>query len=314
MISLVIPMMNEQDNVVPLFDQISKTLCFLEFEVIFVDDGSTDRTVDAIKSINDTRIQLLTLNRNYGQTTAMAAGIEAARGKYIATLDGDLQNDPADIPMMLEKLEKESWDVVSGRRAKRQDGLLWRKAPSKAANWIIRNTTGVFLNDYGCTLKVFRSQVAKNLGLYGELHRFIPVLATLYGARITEMDVRHHARRHGTSKYGLSRTLRVISDLLFLLFFGRYIQRPMHFFGALGIIMFLSGAGLNAYLLIEKLAGNDIAHRPLLLLGVMITLGGLQLITTGFLAELLMRNYFEGGRTAQYVIKEHFQGIPSSES
>lgn len=306
MISIVIPLMNEEENIAPLLEHTCRSLAGLDFEIILVDDGSTDRTVEKIKELADHRVQLVVLNRNYGQTTAMAAGIEAARGEYIATMDGDMQNDPADIPMMLEKLKNEGWDVVAGRRAQRRDGWLWRKLPSRIANWVIRNSTGVYLKDYGCTLKVFRARVAKNLGLYGELHRFIPVLAKLYGAKITEVAVRHHPRLNGASKYGLSRTLRVLSDLMFVLFLERYLQKPMHFFGALGLILFVAGSCINFHLLLVKLLGNDIGHRPLLLLGVMITLGGLQLITTGFLAELLMRNYYERGRTPKYVIKEHF--------
>ena len=304
--------MNEEENIAPLLENIYKSLNGLDFEIIFVDDGSIDQSVKKIKSLADRRVHLLIFNRNYGQTAAMAAGIAAANGEYIATMDGDMQNDPSDIPMMLEKLETEAWDVVAGRRARRQDGWLWRKLPSKIANWIIRNSTGVYLNDYGCTLKLFRAEVAKNLGLYGELHRFIPVLAKLYGAKITQVDVCHHPRLNGTSKYGLNRTLSVLSDLMFILFLGRYLQKPMHFFGALGLILFLAGGIVNFYLLFEKLLGHDIGHRPLLILGVMISLGGLQLITTGFLAELLIRTYYERGRTTQYVIKEHFRGeIPS---
>lgn len=305
MISVVIPVMNEEDNIGPLIAHTCESLGSLEFEIIFVDDGSTDKTVEKIKSVADPRVQVVVLNRNYGQTTAMAAGIEAARGAFIATMDGDMQNDPADIPMMLDILENQSWDVVAGKRAKRKDGWFWRKLPSLIANWLIRHSTGVYLNDYGCTLKIFRADVAKNLGLYGELHRFIPVLATLYGARITEVDVRHHPRQHGTSKYGIRRTLGVLSDLIFILFLERYLQKPMHFFGTLGLLLFFSGSCVNLYLLVVKIMGQNIGQRPLLLLGVMITIAGLQLITTGFLAELVMRNYFEKGRTPKYVIKEH---------
>jgi len=265
-LSLVVPMMNEEENVEPLFNAVREALADIDYEFILVDDGSTDRTVAKMKALADERTKILVFTRNSGQTQAMAAGIEAAEGELIATIDGDLQNDPSDIPLMIEKLEKEEWDVVAGRRLKRQDGMFLRKVPSKIANYIIRRSTGVYLNDYGCTLKVYRSAVAKNLGLYGELHRFIPVLAKMYGAKIVEMDVKHHARIHGTSKYGLGRTFKVISDLLLMLFMQKYRTRPMHLFGGLGVASFASGMMINFYLLILKLTGEDIVLRPLLTL------------------------------------------------
>jgi glycosyltransferase involved in cell wall biosynthesis len=238
----------------------------------------------------------------------MAAGIDEAEGELIATLDGDLQNDPRDIPIMIKKLEKEGWDVVAGIRAKRQDGFLLRKLPSKIANYIIRKTTGVYISDYGCTLKLFKKDVAKNLGLYGELHRFIPVLAQLYGAKMTQMPVRHHPRIYGVSKYGIGRTFKVISDLMLMLFFQKYGNKPMHLFGTLGFGMFGLGMLINFYLFILKLFGESIGTRPLLILGVMLTLGGIQLITTGFLAEIMMRTYYESQNKKPYVIKEVFVG------
>jgi hypothetical protein len=209
---------------------------------------------------------------------------------------------------MIDKLESENWDVVAGRRLKRQDGMFLRKIPSKIANWIIRKTTGVYLNDYGCTLKVFRSDVAKNLGLYGELHRFIPVLAKMYGAKIVEMDVKHHARIHGVSKYGLGRTFKVVSDLMLMLFMQKYRTKPMHLFGGLGIASLGSGMIINFYMLILKLLGNDIGHRPLLTLGIVLVIAGIQLITTGFLSELIMRIYYEGQNKKPYNIREIFVG------
>jgi len=296
--------MNEEDNVEPLLDAVYGALENYDYELILVDDGSTDRTIERVKSLSNTRTKLIIFNRNFGQTTAMAAGIEAAQGELVATLDGDLQNDPTDIPLMIDKLESEGWDVVAGRRLKRQDGMFLRKVPSKIANWIIRRSTGVYISDYGCTLKVFTHDVAKNLGLYGELHRFIPVLAKMYGAKITEMDVKHHARIHGVSKYGLGRTFRVVSDLLLMLFMQKYRSKPMHLFGTLGIGSFAIGALINFYLLILKLAGEDIGHRPLLTLGIVLLLAGVQLITTGFIAELIMRTYFESQDKKPYVVKE----------
>ncbi len=307
-ISVVIPVMNEEENIAPLFAQLRDALKDLDYELIFVDDGSTDKTVEKIKELADERTKLIVFNRNFGQSLAMAAGIDAATGDVIATIDGDLQNDPHDIPIMLEKMQKEGWDVVAGVRAKRQDGLVLRKIPSKIANWIIRKTTGVYLRDYGCTLKLFKRDVAKNLGLYGELHRFIPVLAKLYGAKMTEMDVRHHPRIHGQSKYGIGRTFKVISDLMLMLFFQKYGTKPMHLFGTLGFIMFGLGVLIDFYLFILKLFGNDIGGRPLLILGVMLTLGGIQLITTGFLAEIMMRTYYEAQNKKPYIIKEIYTG------
>ena len=307
-LSLVIPVMNEEDNIEPLFKAIREALEGIDYEVILVDDGSTDATVYKIKELADSRTKLIVFNRNFGQTTAMAAGIDEASGELIATLDGDLQNDPSDIPKMIEKLEKEGWDVVAGRRANRQDGFLLRKIPSKIANWIIRKSTGVYISDYGCTLKLFKKDVAKNLGLYGELHRFIPVLARLYGAKMTEMDVKHHPRIHGVSKYGIGRTFKVISDLMLMLFFQKYANRPMHLFGGIGFGMFFFGMIIDFYLFILKLFGENIGTRPLLTLGVMLTLGGIQLITTGFIAEIVMRTYYESQDKKPYVIKEIFVG------
>jgi len=307
-LSLVVPMMNEQDNVAPLFQAVREALKDIDYEFILVDDGSTDKTVEKMKELADERTKILVFNRNSGQTQAMAAGIEVAQGELIATIDGDLQNDPTDIPLMIEKLESENWDVVAGRRLKRQDGIFLRKIPSKIANWIIRKTTKVYLNDYGCTLKVYKSNVAKNLGLYGELHRFIPVLAKMYGAKIVEMDVKHHARIHGESKYGIGRTFKVVSDLLLMLFMQKYKTKPMHLFGGLGVASFGAGFIINLYLLILKIFGYDIGGRPLLTLGIVLLITGIQLITTGFLAELIMRTYYESQNKTPYTIKETFIG------
>jgi len=307
-LSVVIPVMNEEDNIKPLLEKIRKSLKDIDYEVIFVDDGSTDKTVQKIKENADERVKLLVFSRNFGQTTAMAAGIEAAEGELIAMLDGDLQNDPSDIPMMIEKLEKEGWDVVAGKRAKRQDGFLLRKLPSKMANWLIRKLTGVYISDYGCTLKVFKSDVAKNLSLYGELHRFIPVLASLYGAKMTEVDVKHHPRIHGKSKYGIGRTFKVISDLMLMLFFQKYSTRPMHLFGGVGFFILFLGFIIEFYLLILKILGHSIGERPLFMVGILFIIAGIQLISTGFLAELLMRTYYESQNKKPYVIKEYFVG------
>jgi len=307
-LSLVVPMMNEEESVEPLFKAVREALEGIDYEFILVDDGSTDSTVAKMKGLADERTKILVFNRNCGQTQAMSAGIEEAEGELIATIDGDLQNDPSDIPKMIAKLEREGWDVVAGRRLKRQDGMLLRKIPSKIANWIIRKTTKVYLNDYGCTLKVYRSDVAKNLGLYGELHRFIPVLAKMYGAKIVEMNVKHHPRRYGESKYGIGRTFKVVSDLLLMLFMQKYRTKPMHLFGGLGVLSFGVGLIINLYLFVIKLLGNDIGGRPLLTLGIVLILAGIQLITTGFLAELIMRTYYESQNKKPYTIREKFIG------
>jgi dolichol-phosphate mannosyltransferase len=232
----------------------------------------------------------------------MAAGINVARGEFIATMDADLQNDPSDIPVMLAKLQAEKCDLVAGIRAKRMDNWL-RKFPSRIANKLIRTTTGVTLHDYGCTLKIFRQDLAKNLGLYGDMHRFIPVLAAMQGASMMEMPVKHHPRIHGRSKYGLGRTAIVLSDLLLVLFIQKYFQRPMHIFGPVGLLMFFLGILINGYLLTDKLMGEEIGGRPLLILGVILLLAGLQLIIFGFVAEILMRTYYESQHKKAFRIR-----------
>jgi glycosyltransferase involved in cell wall biosynthesis len=305
LLSVVIPVMNEQGNIQPLIARIAEALARIEHELIFVDDGSSDCTVAEIERFATPTTRVLVLSRNYGQTTAMAAGIDAAHGELIVMLDGDMQNDPHDIPLMMDRMREGDWDVVAGIRARRQDGFLLRRMPSKLANWLIRRVTNVHISDYGCTLKLFKSDVAKNLGLYGELHRYIPVLATMYGARMTEMQVRHHARHAGVSKYGLSRTLRVASDLMLMVFIRKYGQRPMHLFGTVGIVSFCTGCLLNAYMLFEKLVGARITGRPLLFLGLLLTVAGIQLISTGFIADLIMRTYYESQNKKPYHIKRN---------
>jgi len=307
-LSVVIPIMNEEDNVFPMVEAVDNALKNYDYELIFVDDGSTDETKPRLKKLLNDRITLVELRKNYGQSTAMSAGIDHCTGTYITMLDGDLQNDPADIPMMLEKLKNEDWDVVAGNRANRKDGALLRKIPSKIANAIIRRWTNVYIKDYGCTLKVFKAEIAQELGLYGELHRFIPVLAALQGARITQVDVRHHARQFGKSKYGIGRTFRVMSDLITMVFFRKYIQKPMHLFGTLGFVSLFLGILINAWLLILKILGNDIGGKPILILGMILLLGGIQLITIGIVAEIAIRNYFEGSGRKTYQVRKIFKG------
>ena len=303
-LSIVVTLLDEQDNVKPLLEQIRSALEGFEYEMILVDDGSTDATVAQIKRYADERVRLIVLRGNHGQTAAMSAGIAEASGEYIATMDGDLQNDPSDIPFMLFKLKSEDWDVVTGNRKARQDGLLLRKIPSRIANKLIRSLTGVSISDYGCTLKVFRNEIAKSIGLYGELHRFIPILAALEGSRITEVDVKHHPRRHGKSKYGLGRTFKVMSDLVLMTFFRKYFRRPIHFFGPIGIMLFLMGTVINLYLLGKKIMGFDIWGRPILILGVTLVLAGVQFLTFGVIAELIMRVYYESQHKKTYNIKQ----------
>ncbi len=304
-LSLVITVYNEEDNIKPLLTSISESLADFDYEVVFVDDGSTDKTVECIKEQANTHVKLVILNRNYGQTAAMTAGIDQATGEYIITLDGDLQNDPADIPMMVERLRQEGCDVVAGWRKNRKDNVL-RKIPSGIANGIIRWLTGVKLHDYGCTLKVFKSDIAKNLGLYGELHRFIPVMAHMQGASMIQVPVNHRHRKFGTSKYGIGRTFKVVSDLMLMVFFQKYLQKPMHLFGTLGLFALLTGSAISTYLLVLKIMGEDIGGRPLLILGITMLLGGIQLITIGFVAELIIRTYFESQNKKTYRVKEVF--------
>ena len=303
-LSVVIPVMNETENIRPLFQALDASLRSIDHEIILVDDGSTDGTVAAVEACAPSHARLIVLNKNYGQTTAMAAGIEYAEGELIATMDGDLQNDPADIPMMMRYLEEQDLDVVAGRRSSRKDGMMLRKIPSAVANAMIRTLTDVHIRDYGCTLKVFKKDVAKNLGLYGELHRFIPVLVQLYGARMAEIDVRHHPRKFGRSKYGIGRTSKVLSDLLFMVFFQKYGQKPMHLFGTLGFLSFFLGIAVNLYLLALKILGHEIGGRPLLSLGIILTFIGIQLITSGFVAEFIMRTYYESQNKKPYIIRK----------
>jgi glycosyltransferase involved in cell wall biosynthesis len=303
-ISIVVTVYNEADNIAPLVSRIEKAMAGIDYELIYVDDGSSDDTMKNLRAIPNERLTVIEFRKNYGQSLALMAGIDHANGEYIATMDGDLQNDPADIPLMLQKAESEGWDMVAGNRANRKDGFLLRKVPSRIANRIIRKTSGVYLKDYGCALKVFRAELAKDLGLYGELHRFIPVLASLEGARITQVDVRHHPREHGESKYGLSRTFKVMSDLLFMLFLKKYLQKPMHLFGNVGLLLFAIGVLINLYLAFLKLGlGQDIWGKPLLILGLMLVIAGIQLITIGFVIEIQMRTYYESQSKRPYKIR-----------
>lgn len=306
-LSVVITLLNEEENIRPLLDSIRQALSVIDYEVVLVDDGSTDKTREVVLQNTDERTTLIELRKNYGQSTAMSAGIDHSKGRFIALLDGDLQNDPSDIPAMLELLKKEDWDVVAGNRRNRKDGFILRKLPSKIANAMIRRMTGVYIKDYGCTLKVFKREIALELGLYGELHRFIPVLAKMQGARITQVDVKHHPRQFGKSKYGINRTFKVMIDLILVVFLRKYMQKPMRLFGAIGFISLGLGVIINLYLLVWKLLGHDIWNRPILILGLILLLGGIQLITIGILAEINIRTYFESQNKKTYTIRKVYQ-------
>lgn len=308
LISIVLPVYNEVDSLPILLTSITETLesTHLSYEIILVDDGSSDGSAEWLKQAPakyPTVISIL-LRRNYGQTPAMAAGFDYAQGQAIVTLDSDLQNDPADIPMLLAKLD-EGYDLVSGWRKQRQDKFLTRRLPSIAANRLIALVTGVHLHDYGCSLKAYRAELLADMNLYGELHRFLPALAFIEGARITELPVRHHPRRYGQSKYGLGRTFRVAMDLLTIWFMKKFLTRPMHVFGLFGLLSIVLGTLLGGYLTFVKVfLGESIGNRPLLILAVVLLVAGVQLFSFGLLAELLMRTYHESQGKPIYRVRE----------
>lgn len=311
-VSVVVPVYNEAESINQLVEAIANSLQQNQFnyEIICIDDGSTDGTTSILSTLAQNRpdLKAVILRRNYGQTPAMAAGFAQAQGKIIVTLDGDLQNNPADIPQLLSKLE-EGYDLVSGWRKERQDDALTRLLPSKIANWVIGKITGVKLHDYGCSLKAYRSELVADMNLYGELHRFLPALAYIEGARIAEIPVRHHARRYGKSKYGLGRTFRVVMDLLTVFFMKKFLTRPMHVFGLFGLSSMTLGTILGVYLSFLKIAlGQSIGDRPLLILAVLLILTGVQLFCFGLLAELLMRTYHESQKRPIYRIREVIGG------
>jgi glycosyltransferase involved in cell wall biosynthesis len=308
-ISVVVPMRNEAPNVEDLCRELTSTLSSYgrSFEIIAIDDGSTDETFERLTRVqsDEPHLRIIRFRRNFGQTAGFAAGFAHARGRYIVTMDGDGQNDPRDIPGMIEMLEQGQLDIVCGWRKVRKDPFLNRRLPSIIANRVISFTTGVKLNDYGCSLKVFRAEVVKPLRLYGEMHRFLPAIASEQGVTIGEMIVNHHARRHGKSNYGISRTIRVILDLLTVKFLISYSTRPLQMFGGVGFAMGTLGTIICAWLAYLRLFGNEsIANRPLLLLGILLILGGVQLLTLGLLAELQARAYHESTNKPIYAIRE----------
>lgn len=306
-LSVILPVYNEEENIVHLHNEIVAVLDTMtgQTEIVYVDDGSSDRTQDRLQELHeaDQRVVVVEFRRNFGQTAAMAAGFDMARGEIVIAMDADRQNDPADIPKLVEKI-KEGYDLVSGWRYDRKDGYWLRLLPSKIANKLISSTTDVRLHDYGCSLKAFRFEVAKQLSLYGEMHRFIPALASAVGVKIAEVKVNHRPRVAGESKYGISRTFRVILDLITVKFLLRFSSKPMQFFGSIGLISGLIGFALCFYLTMEKLFYSvPMSDRPLLLLGIMLVFIGLQFITVGLLAELMTRTYHEAQDKPIYTVR-----------
>ncbi|MFM7468713.1 MAG: glycosyltransferase family 2 protein [Vampirovibrionales bacterium] len=306
-VSYIIPMMNEEDNVLPMLSQLydAGVITGRSFEMVVVDDGSTDDTYLRLKQATQQYpiLKVVEMRRNYGQTAAMAAGFAYATGKYFVTLDGDLQNNPHDALKMLEQLEHNHLDVVAGWRQGRQDAAISRKLPSWLANRLIAWLTGVYLHDYGCSLKVYRAEIAKDLSMYGEMHRFIPALAAMEGARILEWPVSHRARQFGVSKYNLSRTAKVVLDLMTVVMMKRFWTRPLHLFGRLGFGLLLVSMGILGYLFVCKLSGASIGQRPLLLCACMMALSSVQLICTGLLAEIQVRTYHESQNKPIYRVR-----------
>lgn len=309
MLSIVIPIHNEEPAILPLYDRLTTVLENLRrpYEIIFIDDASTDRSFDLLANLVETdhRLKVLRLRRNFGQTAALAAGFDEAQGDIVVSLDGDLQHDPDDIPLLLEKID-EGYDIASGWRKDRVDNAVTRKIPSRIANWMMKRASGVELHDFGTTFKAYRSEVLKDVNLYGELHRFIPALASFYGARVGEVPIRNVERPNGASHYGLGRTFRVFFDILTIGFLLRYLTRPMHFFGKWG----LAGIGLGSVvllgMLVKKIGGQDIIaeHGPLLIAGALLWFAGLMLFSTGLIGEVLMRTYFESQGRRIYAIRE----------
>jgi glycosyltransferase involved in cell wall biosynthesis len=307
-ISVVVPVLNEEESLPHLYQRLTAALAEsgYSYEIILVDDGSTDRSFDIMRGlqVQDEHLQVVRFRRNYGQTAAFAAGFDRAQGEVVITIDADLQNDPADIPLLMAKMG-EGYDVVSGWRVNRQDRFLDRRLPSLVANALIRWATGVHIHDYGCSLKAYRTEVLADVRLYGEMHRFIPALAHAAGARVTEVPVSHHPRRFGKAKYGLSRTLKVFLDILAVRFLMSYSTRPIHIFGLLGLLCFFVGMAVLLYLTIVRLfLLQPIADRPLLMLGILLTMLGVQLVTTGLLAEMVIRTYYESQGKAIYTVRE----------
>jgi len=311
-ISVVVPVLNEEESLPLLYQRLTEVLAEsgYTYEILIVDDGSTDGSFALMGELaaGDEHLRVVRFRRNYGQTAAFSAGFDRARGDVVVTIDADLQNDPADIPALMAKMA-EGYDVVSGWRVDRQDRFLDRRLPSLVANGLIRWATGVHVHDYGCSLKAYRREVLADVRLYGEMHRFLPALAYAVGARVTEIPVQHHPRRFGKAKYGLSRTLKVFLDILAVRFLMSYSTRPIHIFGLLGLLSFLVGMAILAYLAVVRLfLLQPIGDRPLTLMGILTTMLGVQLITTGLLAEIVIRTYYESQGKSIYTVREEVPG------
>ena len=316
-VSIVVPLLNEQDNINPLHEQITEALAEnYDYEIIYIDDGSSDNSIGLLTQIqkSDSRVRVICFRKNFGQTAALSAGFSHARGEIIVALDADLQNDPADIPKIITKLN-EGFDVVSGWRKKRHDKALTRRLPSKIANWLISTITGVKLHDYGCTLKAYRKEVLVQTKLYGEMHRFIPALASWNGAKIAEIVVNHRPRTAGTAKYGLARTWKVLLDLITVNFLGSFSTKPIYIFGGLGLLSALGSIIFGFIVIYQKLSsGVDISGNPLLIVTAVSIIATIQFILMGLLAELLVRTYHESQNRPTYVIREIFESVPDKEN
>jgi len=306
--SIVVPFHNEEENVTKLYDRVKDVMELVgsSFELVFVDDGSRDRTYRLLEEIAavDSRVLLVKLRRNFGQTSALAAGFDHASGEYILAMDGDLQHDPNEIPQYLAKLE-EGYDVVSGWRAQRADNMMLRRIPSGVANWMMAKLSGVEIHDFGTTFKAYRREVIQSIPLYGEMHRFIPALASWYGASICEVPITNPAREAGRSHYGISRTFRVFFDLMTIRFLLKYMTRPLHFFGGLGATAEVGGCGIAIWLLLHKLlTGHDVAgeHGPWFIIAAVLILAGVQLIGVGLLGELQVRHFFTHSQRSPYAV------------
>jgi len=309
MLSIVIPIHNEEPSILPLYDRLTAVLESLQkqYEILFVDDASTDRSFDLLANLVeiDARLKVIRLRRNFGQTAALSAGFDEAQGSVIISLDGDLQHAPEDIPALLAKIE-EGYDIASGWRKDRIDNALTRKIPSRVANWLMAKSSGIALRDFGTTFKAYRAEVLKEINLYGELHRFIPALASFYGARIAEVPIRNTPRLAGDSHYGLGRTFNVMFDILTIKFLLKYFTRPMHFFGRVGLVGLVLGSLALGLIAVKKIAGHDVLaeHGPLMIAGALLIISGLMMFSTGLLGEVLMRTYFESQGRRIYAVRE----------
>jgi glycosyltransferase involved in cell wall biosynthesis len=308
-LSIVIPIHNEEPSLLPLYDRLTAVLEPLKrpYEILFVDDASNDRSFELLANLVETdgHLKVIRLRRNFGQTAALSAGFHEAKGDIVIAMDGDLQHAPEDIPALLQKID-EGYDIASGWRKHRVDNAIMRKIPSRIANWLMAQASGIDLHDFGTTFKAYRAEVLKDVNLYGELHRFIPALASIYGARVVEVPIRNVPRAAGDSHYGIGRTFRVMFDILTIKFMLKYFTRPMHFFGTLGLIGTGLGGAIMAYLLVKKIMGYEIVyqHGPLMLAGGMLLLGGLMMFSTGLIGEMMMRTYFESQDRRIYAVRQ----------